>query len=158
MKNANCNFEMARSAFNGIRLRKWQLAYMATCDESGVPNIAPIGSMRIVDENTVHVLQGYLARTYSNLQKNPRAAFVVSLKPKFVEMLRLFSDRSDRPMGFRLMCEYLSCDESKELITQECRQISSRISFWFRKMFLRFAAGNIKRLLVFRINEIRPVH
>lgn len=147
----------AKKAFDGIKILKGQIISIATCDRDGVPNVAPIGSMRIVDEETVHVLQGFLPRTYSNLKTNPRAMFSVCANSSLWDSLRLFKDKTDNALGYQVYCEYIGADDSKAVVEQESRIISSRVPFYTRGPFLKFCRNNLSRLLKFKIKEVRAI-
>lgn len=85
-------YEHAQKAFNTINLLKGQYASIATCDGHGNPNVAPAGSIRIVDEDTVHMLHGFLPKTPANLNVNPRTAFSVCTRSNlFRDILSLTS-------------------------------------------------------------------
>ena len=154
MTNNETNFEAVKKAFNGIRVTKGQYTGIATCDSEGNPNVAPIGSMRVVDENTVHVLQGYLPRTFSNLRQNPKATFSVCHKPKLFDV---FKDPDQTPLGYQVTCELVDIDEAETAVAAEYLQIVRRVPFLFRRSFIKFCEQNLKRLLKFKIVEVRPV-
>lgn len=147
----------ARKAFNGIKILKGQSISIATCDRDGVPNVAPIGSMRIVDEETVHVLQGFLPRTFGNLRQNPRAMFSVCVRSSLWESLRFFRDRSDSALGYQVYCEYTGADDSKTAVQNESHAISNRVPFFLRGLFLKFCRHHLSRLLKFKIKEVRVI-
>lgn len=148
-------FRQAQAAFNTLKITKGQITTIATCDEQGNPDVAPIGSMRVVDEKTVHVLQGFLPRTMKNLERNPRAAFSVTLPATLGTLISMFGKGADAPSGYRMYCEFCGMEESRESIMAEAREISSRVPWVMRKGFRRFIDQNIKRLLTFSIREIR---
>lgn len=147
----------AKNAFNGIKIFKGQSISIATCDLDGVPNVAPIGSMRIVDEETVHVLQGFLPRTFGNLKKNPRAMFSVCVKPSLWESFLFFKDKSEGALGYQVYCEYTGADDSKAAVEHESGTISNRVPFFLRSLFLRFCRNHLSRLLKFKIKEVRVI-
>ena len=150
-------FEHVQKAFNTISLLKGQYANIATCDEHGNPNVAPAGSIRIVDEHTVHVLQGFLPRTRSNLMANPRAAFSVCTRSNlFRDILSLRNNRK-MVMGYRVYADYAGVDESKAAIEQEIAVIAGRVPFIARGFLLSFLRKNIQRVLIFQITGIREV-
>lgn len=156
MDTAPLLFQQARNAFNSVRISKGQIATIATCDANGVPNLAPIGSMRVVDEHTVHVLQGSLPRTLRNLQMNPKAAFSVTLPLTTWGGLRsLFRSDTQEPLGYRIYCELMSIEEEPSLVQMEAREIAGRVPRLLRGGFLRFCNSNLKRLWRFRILEVR---
>jgi len=149
-------FERAAHAFNSVAVAKGQVVSIATCDVEGRPNVAPIGSMRVVDSSTVHVLEGFLSRTLHNLKQNPLAAFSVTLR------FSVFSSISDvvRPnqkevLGYRLYGKLAQIDESRALIDTETREIVKRAPWLFRKAFAGFCEKNLRRLLTFEVLDIR---
>lgn len=56
---------------------KNHLAYVATVDEKGAPNVVPKGDMAILDDNTVVFADLYSHQTRRNLTKNPHIAITV---------------------------------------------------------------------------------
>lgn len=53
------------------------LAYVATVDEKGMPNVVPKGDMAILDDNTVVFADLYSHQTKKNLTQNPNIAITV---------------------------------------------------------------------------------
>ena len=147
----------ARQIFNTAKVLRGQHVSMATCGPDGAPNVAPIGSMRVVDENTVHVLQGFLHQSFKNLERNPKAAFSICVRPKVLDLLRASKEKDDTPMGYQIYGELTRMDDSQEAVERECRLIGSRIPFLLRRPFLRFLRKNLKRLLTFRITGVRVI-
>ena len=47
---------------------------LGTADSKGVPNVVPVGSMRILDDQTILVSDQYFHKTLNNLRKNPKVA------------------------------------------------------------------------------------
>lgn len=150
-------YECAEKAFNTINLLKGQYASIATCDEHGNPNVAPAGSVRVVDEKTVHVLQGFLPKTASNLNANPRATFLVCTRSNFFrDMLSLMSNKK-MVMGYRVYGDYAGAEESKEAIEKEIAVIARRLPFVLRRFLRAFLRKNIQRILIFKITGVREV-
>jgi hypothetical protein len=157
MAHPQALFEQARNAFNSIQISKGQVVTIATCDADGVPDLAPIGSMRVVDEHTVHVLQGFLPRTLRNLKINPKAAFSVTLPPTTLGSFKtILGKDANAPLGYRMYCELTSIEEEQALVQSEARELTRRAPLLLRGAFLRFCERNLKRLLRFRIVEVRP--
>jgi hypothetical protein len=48
-----------------------QLAFVGTADRDGKPNVAPKGSMRLEDEETLVFSEGIGKKTLQNLRENP---------------------------------------------------------------------------------------
>src|SRR3989338_385212 len=53
------------------------LAYVATADEKGRPNVVPKGDMAILDDHTIVFADLYSHQTKKNLSKNPQIAITV---------------------------------------------------------------------------------
>jgi hypothetical protein len=51
---------------------KEQLAYVGTSSKDGIPNVAPKGSMQMVDDETLAFAEGVGKKTLENLRQNPR--------------------------------------------------------------------------------------
>ncbi len=47
---------------------------MATASKGGVPNVAPMASIHLVDDDTVWIMDNYMVKTLENLKENPIAA------------------------------------------------------------------------------------
>jgi len=52
--------------------------YLATVDEQGVPNVVPVGSGQVLDEQTILLADNFMGKTRHNLERNPRAALAVA--------------------------------------------------------------------------------
>ena len=148
---------VATQVFNNAKLLKGQVTSIATCDAQGNPNVAPIGSMRVVDENTVHVLQGFLHQTNKNLEVNPKAAFSICLRPKLLDFRNLFKQKEEKPMGYQVYAELINVENSHEAVEREYRQLAHLAPFFLRGLFLKFCRKNLKRLLTFRITGVRAI-
>lgn len=149
-------FEQAARAFNCIEVTKGQVVSIATCDHEGRPNVAPIGSMRVIDPNTVHVLQGFLPRTLKNLEHNPLAAFSVTLRKSVIaELAGAIRKRDDEPLGYRLYGQLLGIDDNRDNVRAETREIVKQVPWFVRKPFASFCERNLRRLLTFGILDIR---
>ncbi|MGC4065027.1 MAG: pyridoxamine 5'-phosphate oxidase family protein [Polyangiaceae bacterium] len=114
-------FERAARAFNSIEVSKGQVVSIATCDQEGHPDVAPIGSMRVVDHETVHVLQGFLPRTMKNLEVNPEAAFSVTVRSSVIADVLNGVRGTSAPMGYRLYGHLESVDEDRAVVAAETR-------------------------------------
>ncbi|MDJ0761430.1 MAG: pyridoxamine 5'-phosphate oxidase family protein [Myxococcota bacterium] len=149
--------QTATKAFNEAKILKGQTVSIATCDNEGTPNVAPVGSMRIVDEHTVHVLQGFLYKTCNNLKQNPKATFSVCLRPKLSDTVSMFKSAPKDVLGYQLYCEYVGGDETKEAVAKERGEILYRAPVLFRGLFRKFCEKNLSRLLKFRILDVREI-
>jgi predicted pyridoxine 5'-phosphate oxidase superfamily flavin-nucleotide-binding protein len=47
---------------------------LATADPKGVPNVVPVGAVKILDDETILVSDQYFRKTLDNLRKNPKVA------------------------------------------------------------------------------------
>jgi hypothetical protein len=154
--NQAIDMSAVKQAFDELKVHKGYTVSLATCDAAGIPNVAPVGSARLVDDNTVHVLQAFLGRTVKNVRENPKAAFAVSLKPRVRDVLRGRSGNREL-LGYRVYCTFDGVDDSRAAIDEEVRHLLKRLPFWLRKPFLAFLTGNLKRVLKFTITEVRPI-
>ena len=89
--------------------------------------------------------------------------FSVSKKTGIMNDIKLFTKKEEGvdenldPLGYRLYCEFSGQDDSKEVVDRECIQLAGRFPFIFRKLGLKFARKILKRLLIFRIKDVRPI-
>lgn len=67
---------MAKITEEMKEIMKGQQAYVATASPDGVPNVAPKGTVEILDEE--HIIFSELAgkHTFENIKRNPRVAIV----------------------------------------------------------------------------------
>jgi predicted pyridoxine 5'-phosphate oxidase superfamily flavin-nucleotide-binding protein len=47
---------------------------LGTADLNGIPNVVPVGAVRILDDETIVVSDQYFYKTLRNLKENPRVA------------------------------------------------------------------------------------
>ncbi|MDN7023475.1 pyridoxamine 5-phosphate oxidase [Methanoculleus sp. FWC-SCC1] len=47
---------------------------MATASKDGVPNVAPMASVQLADDETVWIMDNYMVKTLENLKENPKMA------------------------------------------------------------------------------------
>ncbi len=50
---------------------------MATASRDGVPNVAPMGAVQLVDDATIWIMDNYMHKTLENLKENPTVALYV---------------------------------------------------------------------------------
>ncbi|NLA37975.1 MAG: pyridoxamine 5-phosphate oxidase [Methanomicrobiales archaeon] len=55
-------------------LAKNKVMPMATASKSGVPNVAPMASIKLVGDDTVWIMDNYMVKTLANLKENPVVA------------------------------------------------------------------------------------
>ena len=158
MPISTTDFNKVKRAFNNIRVMKGEYVALGTCDSLGNPNVAPIGSMRIVDDVTVHVLQGFLPRTFQNLKENPKAVFSVRTPDSIIKELFSFNKSpEDEAMGFRVHASFKGTNDSPLIIAREIDAIAHRVPRLMRRPFRRFCDAQLRRLLIFSMDEIRII-
>ena len=47
---------------------------LGTADLNGIPNVVPVGAVKILDDETILVSDQYFLKTLSNLRENPKVA------------------------------------------------------------------------------------
>jgi hypothetical protein len=158
MTISKTRFNDVKKAFNELKVTRGQYTNIATSNMDGTPNVAPIGSMRVVDEHTVRVLQGFLPRTLANLRKNPQATFSVCLRQSLVSNLKFFGKKDSADiLGYQIYCTYKGESDIKEDLDAEITAISNRVPFFVRGPFRTFCNKNLKRVLMFDIKDIRAI-
>jgi predicted pyridoxine 5'-phosphate oxidase superfamily flavin-nucleotide-binding protein len=58
-------------------VEKQQLLPIATADRVGKPNVVLVGVWKVIDDETILIVDNYLYKTKKNIQENPRMAFIV---------------------------------------------------------------------------------
>lgn len=58
-------------------LGQGRLAYVATCSKDGIPNVAPKGSIAVLDDEHLVFADLYSKKTKRNLEENPHVAVAV---------------------------------------------------------------------------------
>jgi len=58
-------------------IQRQRLAFIATADDEGKPNIAPKGSIGVLDDETLFYVEVVGAKTFENLKKNSKIAVAV---------------------------------------------------------------------------------
>jgi len=58
-------------------IEKDKLIFLATANDENMPNVVPIGFARPLDNKTVLIVDNYMNKTHKNLEKNPKASFVL---------------------------------------------------------------------------------
>ena len=53
---------------------KQRIFVLGTADLNGVPNVVPVGSVKILDDETILVSDQYFHKTLDNLRENPKVA------------------------------------------------------------------------------------
>lgn len=48
--------------------------YLATCSRDGIPNVAPMGAFKLLDDETLLISDQYMNKTLKNVTSNPHAA------------------------------------------------------------------------------------
>ncbi len=151
------DIEKVKTLLNKMKIMKGQVAHIATCDQNGQPNIAPIGSMRITNDGKVHVVYGYLNKTYSNLKMNPKATFSFFQISGMSGFLGFLREKEEGILGYRVYCDYVEAIDNEVKLGNETAHILMKFPWLMRKPFGKFAKKNFKKVLVFTINDIRPI-
>ncbi len=50
---------------------------LATASKSGVPNVAPMGSVFLIDDETIWIGDNFMLKSLKNVQENPKAALYI---------------------------------------------------------------------------------
>jgi len=53
---------------------KQGILVLGTADLNGVPNVVPVGAVRILDDETILISDQYFLKTLNNLRENPKVA------------------------------------------------------------------------------------
>ncbi len=51
--------------------------HLATASKDGVPNVAPMGSVFLIDDETLFIGDNFMKKTIANVLENPKAAVLV---------------------------------------------------------------------------------
>ena len=118
---------------------KWpRIGTLSTADKMGEVNVAIFGSPRMVDENTVVMGIGN-NRSYRNLQRNPKAVFIV------MEPGQTVTDWK----GARVYLEAVDVETEGEFYEEIKRGIAKAAG--------QEAADMIHAAIRFKITEVRPI-
>ncbi len=114
-----------------------RLGTLSTSGRDGKVNVAYFGSPRMVDEKTVVMGIGK-NRTFSNLQENPHAVFMIMEPGKTIVEWK----------GVRVYLKMKDCQTSGEVLDRIKAQIAQKAG--------EAAAKIIYAAVTFEVNEIRP--
>ncbi|MCK5552746.1 MAG: pyridoxamine 5'-phosphate oxidase family protein [Deltaproteobacteria bacterium] len=118
---------------------KWpRIGTLSTANKMGEVNVAVFGSPRLVDENTVVMGIGN-NRSFRNLQRNPRAVFIVMQPGQTVKDWK----------GARVYLEAVDMETEAEFYEEIKRGIA--------KVAGQEAAEMLRAAIRFRITEVRPI-
>lgn len=118
---------------------KWpRIGTLSTANKKGDVNVAAFGSPRMVDENTVVMGIGN-GRSYRNLERNPKAAFMVMEPAPKVQDWK----------GARVYLEAVDIETEGKFYDEIKRNIA--------KAFGQEAADLVHAAIRFRITEVRPL-
>ena len=118
---------------------KWpRIGTLSTANKLGDVNVAVFGSPRMIDENTVVMGIGE-NRSFRNLQRNPKAVFVVMEPGQTVMDWK----------GARVYLEAIDMETSGEFYNQIKQDIAKAAG--------KQAADMIHAAIRFRITEVRPI-
>ena len=115
-----------------------RIGTLSTSNKEGDVNVAVFGSPRMIDEDTVVMGIGQ-NRSYRNLQRNPKAAFIVMEPGKSVSDWK----------GARLYLEAVDMETSGDFYDE----IKNNIA----KIAGKEAAERIHAAIRFKITEVRPI-
>lgn len=59
------------------KFAKAEVFPVATASKDGVPNVAPMKTVWLMDDETVWIVDNFMKKTLANLQENPRASIYV---------------------------------------------------------------------------------
>ena len=115
-----------------------RIGALATANKEGDVNVAVFGSPRMVDENTVVMGIGE-NRSFRNLQRNPKAVFIVMEPGETVMDWK----------GARVYLEAVDMETQGEFFSQTKQNIAKAAG--------QQAADMIHAAISFRITEVRPI-
>ena len=118
---------------------KWpRIGTLSTANKMGEVNVAVFGSPRMIDENTVVMGIGN-NRSYRNLQRNPKAVFIVMEPGQTVKDWK----------GARVYLEAVDMETEGEFYEEIKRGIAKAAG--------KEAADMLQAAIRFRITEVRPI-
>jgi len=115
-----------------------RLGTLATADHQGKVDNAVFSAIQMIDENTVVLAIGS-NRSSANLKVNPQAAYV-------------FFQPAENPFDWQGARVYL-----KVVKTVEAGPVFEKMVGMVRKMANDKAADNVKAVITFEIEEVRPL-
>jgi hypothetical protein len=115
-----------------------RIGTLSTANNKGDVNVAVFGSPRMIDENTVVMGIG-ANRSYRNLQRNPKAVFIV-MEP---------GESASDWQGARVYLEAVDMETEGEFYDQ--------IRYNISKVAGKEAADAIHAAVRFKITEVRPL-
>ncbi|MFA5882024.1 MAG: pyridoxamine 5'-phosphate oxidase family protein [Eubacteriales bacterium] len=145
-------FDLAR--VNEIFNAKGGFISLATSDKEGETNIAPVGSVVFVDEQTLFMLRGPLKQTYKNLKENPNAVFM-AVNPNLSNWLKfIFTGKFGASYGYRI---YTRLREETEIDSNHIKMAFKRYGVFARLKGARVIESTLKKVLVFDILNVREI-
>ena len=129
---------MDRQELMALFNKRPRIGTLSTADKTGEVNVAVFGSPQMIDENTVVMGIGQ-NRSYRNLQRNPKAAFIVMEPGETVTDWK----------GARVYLEAMDIDTEGEFYDQIKKGIAKAAG--------QQAADMIHAAIRFRIKEVRPI-
>ena len=58
-------------------LERRKVFALATATKNGIPNVVPIGALKVLDDETILISDQYFRKTLRNMKNNPQAAIAV---------------------------------------------------------------------------------
>lgn len=122
---------------------------LATSDQRGTVNTAPVGSAIIADGRTVELLRGPLIQTYKNLKENPDAVFM-AVNNSVLNWLRfLFTGDFGASYGYRV---HTRLREEKEITEEDkLKVLKKRFGFLVGLKGGRKICRTVNKILIFDI-------
>lgn len=143
--------QVARKAFNA----RGVYVSLATVDEQGQPDVAPVGTAVVRDDGTLFLLQGPLGRTYQNLGSNPNAVLMVTDHSLLRWIRFFFTGHYGCSHGWRLYCRF-----REELPLGEPYISESLIAKFGGARDTkggRAIVSTLQRVLLFDVNDVREI-
>ncbi len=69
------------------------IVFLATATKDGIPNIAPMKALKVVDDETVVICDNFMHKTLKNIKENPNVSLATS-------------DCRDHPFQYKGIAEY----------------------------------------------------
>jgi predicted pyridoxine 5'-phosphate oxidase superfamily flavin-nucleotide-binding protein len=129
---------MDRHELMALFNKRPRIGTLSTADKTGEVNVAVFGSPQMIDENTVVMGIGQ-NRSYRNLQRNPKAAFIVMEPGETVTDWK----------GARVYLEAMDLDTEGAFYDQVKKGIAKAAGPQAPEM--------IQAAIRFRITEVRPI-
>ena len=74
------------------------IVFLTTATKDGIPNVAPMRALKVVDDETVVICDNFMHKTLKNIKENPNVALATS-------------DCKDHPFQYKGIAEYYTDGE-----------------------------------------------